>query len=98
MRRCGRRSAEGVPTRGGWRFMRDRERDIDDILKQAVDAKQDVDPVLLDRIAKSIGSDLHPVAALPPSWLLASGLLLICGTVAVAGAMLLGLHGVHQMS
>jgi hypothetical protein len=75
-----------------------RDRDIDDILKQAAQAKQDVDPALLNRISMSIGSSLQPVRALPPAWILASGLALICGTVAFAGAMLLGPHGVQKMS
>jgi hypothetical protein len=75
-----------------------RDRDIDDILKQAAQAKQDIDPALLNRISLSIGSSLHPVRALPPSWILASGLVLICGMVAIGGAMLLGPHGVQKMS
>jgi hypothetical protein len=75
-----------------------RDRDIDDILKQAAQAKQEVDPALLNRISVSIGSSLHPVRALPPSWILASGLVLICSTVAIGGAMLLGPHGIQKMS
>jgi hypothetical protein len=75
-----------------------RDRDIDDILKQAAQAKQDVDPAILNRISMSIGSSLHPVRALPPSWILDGGLALICGMVAIAGAMLLGPHGIQKMS
>ena len=75
-----------------------RDRDIDDILKQAAEAKQDVDPALLNRISMSIGSSLYPVRPLPPSWILASGLSLICAAVGIGGAMLLGPHGIQKMS
>jgi hypothetical protein len=75
-----------------------RDGDIDDILKRAAEAKQDVDSALLNRISMSIGASLHPVRALPPLWILASGLVLICGVVAIGGAMLLGLHGIQKMS
>jgi hypothetical protein len=75
-----------------------RDEDIDDILKQAAEAKQDVDPALLNRISMSIGSGLRPVHALSPAWILAGGLFLICGVVAVGGAIVLGPHGVQKMS
>jgi hypothetical protein len=75
-----------------------RDEDVDDILKQAAEAKQDVDPALLNRISMSIGSGLRPVRALPPAWILAGGLFLICGVVAVGGAIVLGPHGVQKMS
>lgn len=72
--------------------------EIDDILKQAAAAKPDVDPALLDRVSKSIGSSLRPVRPMPPSWILAGGLVLIGASVALAGAMLLGPHGIQKMS
>jgi len=75
-----------------------RDSDIDDILKRAADAKKEVDPAILANISTSIGSFLKPVRALPPSWILASALVLICGTVAIAGALLLGPHGFQKMS
>jgi hypothetical protein len=75
-----------------------KDREIDDILKQAAQAPHDVGPALLDRIAGSIGSTLRPVRPLPPAWLLAGGLVLICGAVAVAGAARLGFAGVRNLS
>jgi hypothetical protein len=75
-----------------------RDEDIDDILKQEAEAKQGVDPALLNRISMSIGSGLRPVRALSPAWILASGLFLICAVVAVGGAIVLGPHGVQKMS
>ena len=75
-----------------------RDRDIDEILKRAADGTQDVDPALLDRVARSIGSSLRPVRPLPASWIPICGLVLICGVVAVAGAMLLRPYGILKMS
>ncbi len=75
-----------------------RDGDIDDILRQARDANPEVDPAILDRISKSIGVDLQPVAAMPASWKLATGLVLICAVVAFGGATILGLSGVRQLS
>ena len=63
-----------------------RDKEIDEILKQAAQAPHNVDPALLDRIGKSIGSSLRPVRPLPPAWELAGGLFLICAGVALAGA------------
>ena len=75
-----------------------RDRDIDDVLKRAAGASPDVDPALLDRIARSIGGGLRPVTPLPPSWVLASALVVVCVAVAVAGAALLGPHGIQKMN
>jgi hypothetical protein len=75
-----------------------RDEDIDDILKQAADASPEVDPALLDRVSGNIRSSLNPVRPLPPAWVLAGVLLLICAAVALAGGMLLGPHGVQKMS
>ena len=74
------------------------DRDIDDMLRDAAGAKHDIDPALLDRISKSLGAGLRPVRPLPPSWLLAIGLVLICAIVAIAGAMRLGAYGIHKLS
>jgi hypothetical protein len=57
-----------------------------------------VGPALLDRIAGSIGSSLRPVRPLPPGWVLAGGLILICAAVALAGASRLGFYGIQKMS
>jgi hypothetical protein len=75
-----------------------RDREIDEILKRAAGASPDVDPALVDRLSRSIGSSLGPVRPLPPARVLASGLFVICGAVALAGAALLGLHGIAKLS
>ena len=75
-----------------------KDRDIDDILKRAAEGTRDVDPALLDRVSDSMRSSLRAVRPLPPSWALATGLILICVSVAVAGAMLLKPHGVLKMN
>jgi hypothetical protein len=75
-----------------------RDREIDEILKRAAQAPHDVDPAVLDRVARSIGSTLGPVRPLPPAWVLAGGLVLICAAVALAGAARLGLYGIQKLS
>jgi hypothetical protein len=73
-------------------------RDIDDLLKRSAEAKPEVDQAILNRISASIGSSLQPVRAIPAVWILVLGLILICGTIAVGGALLLGTHGIQKMS
>jgi hypothetical protein len=75
-----------------------RDGEIDEILKQAARAPHDVDPALLDRAARSIGSSMRPVRPLPPAWVMAGGLVAICADVALAGATRLGLGGVQKLS
>jgi hypothetical protein len=74
-----------------------KDKDIDDILKRAAEAR-DVDRELLERVARNLGSNLQPVRPLPALWILASGLILICVAVALAGAMYLGPFGIRKMS
>jgi hypothetical protein len=73
-------------------------RDIDDLLKRSAEAKPEVDQAILNRISASIGSSLKPVRAIPAAWILVVGLILICGTIAVGGALLLGTHGIQKMN
>jgi hypothetical protein len=75
-----------------------KDKEIDEILKQAAQAPHNVDPALLDRVAKSIGSSLRPVRPVPPAWVLAGGLVLICLAVAVAGAARAGFYGIQKLS
>jgi hypothetical protein len=75
-----------------------RDSDIDDVLKRAAGASSDVDPALLDRISRSLGSSLKPVRPLPPSWVVVSGLIGACVAVAVTGAALLGFYGFQKMN
>lgn len=74
------------------------DKEIDDVLRQAAQAPHEVDPALLDRVANSIGSSLGPVRPLPPAWVLAGGLALICAAVAVAGAARAGFFGIKALS
>ena len=75
-----------------------KDREINDILKQAARVPHDVDPALLDRVARSIGPTLRPVRPLPQAWVLAGGLVLVCAAVALAGAARLGLAGVEELN
>jgi len=70
---------------------------VDGLLNEAA-AKQEVDPALLARISASIGASAKPVRPLPSTAALITGLLMICGGVAVGGAVRLGLHGIQKMT
>ena len=75
-----------------------RDRDIDRILREAAQAPHAMDPALPERIAKSFGPALRPVRPLPPAWVLSAGVVLATATIALAGAIRLGLHGIENMS
>jgi hypothetical protein len=75
-----------------------KDRDIDDILRQAGEVPHGVDPVVLNRVTQSIESSLRPVRPLPRTGVLAGALVLTCAAVAIAGGILLGFHGVYNLS
>ncbi len=75
-----------------------KDKEIDEILKQAAQGPHHVDPGLLDRVANSIGSSLGPVRPLPEPWVLVGGLALICAAVALAGAARAGFYGIQALS
>jgi len=75
-----------------------RDREMDEILELAAQARHDVEPALLQRVAGSIKSSMRPVRPLPPTWVLASELILICAAVALAGAARAGFYGIEKMS
>lgn len=75
-----------------------RDREIDEILKQAARAPHGVDAGLLERVAGSIGPSFGPVRPRPPAWVLAGALTLICAAVGLAGAARAGLHGIQKLS
>ena len=75
-----------------------KDKEIDEILKHAAQAPHVVDPALLDQVAKSIQSSMRPVRPLPPTWVLAGGLVLTCATVAMAGAARAGFYGIQELS
>jgi hypothetical protein len=70
---------------------------IDEVLDKAAWTPHHVEPGLLKRVAASIGSSMQPVRPLPPTWVLACGLVLICATVALAGAARAGFYGFEKM-
>jgi hypothetical protein len=78
--------------------VKDKDKELDEILKQAAQVPHRVDPALLDRVAQSIGSSLRPVRPLQPARVLAGGLALICATVALAGAARAGFYGIRALS
>jgi hypothetical protein len=75
-----------------------RDEEIDDLLKKAAQAPQDLDPRVLERIGDSIKPSLRPVRPLPPVWLMAVGLVLVCAAVSLAGAARAGFFGFDKMS
>jgi hypothetical protein len=77
--------------------MRDRD-DLDEILKRAAATPANVDPVLLDRISRSIASGLQPSRPLPSWWVLIGGLVLVSAVGAVLVAALLKPYGFQRMT
>jgi hypothetical protein len=75
-----------------------KDEEIDDILKKAAPGPQDIDPRVLEGIGDSIKSSLRPVRPLPPMWLIAVGLILVCAAVSLAGAARTGFLGFAKMN
>jgi hypothetical protein len=71
---------------------------IDEVLRSAAQDPQGLDPLMLKRIADSIRPSLRPVQPLPPVWLMALGLVLVCAVVALGGAAHAGFFGVAKMN
>jgi hypothetical protein len=71
---------------------------MDEILDLAAQARHDVEPAVLERVAASIKGSMRPVRPLPPAWMLAGGLILICAIVALAGAARAGFYGFEKLS
>lgn len=74
------------------------EEDVDKVLKKASGVAPPIEPALLKRIADSINSSLRPVHPLPPTWVMAGGLALICAVVAVTAAARTGFYGAEKLS
>ena len=51
-----------------------KDREIDEILKQAAQVPHEVDPALLDRVVGSVQQTMSPVRPLPPAGVLVGGL------------------------
>jgi hypothetical protein len=74
-----------------------KDKEIDDALKNAAQARQSVDPLVLERISGAIKSSIRPVRPLPPAWLLTVGVVLVCAVVSLAGAARTGFFGFAKM-
>jgi hypothetical protein len=75
-----------------------KDEELDNLLKNAAQAPRDLDPLVLQRIGDSIKSSLRPVRALPPGWLMAVGLVVVCVAVSLAGAARAGFFGIAKMN
>lgn len=74
-----------------------KDEEIDDVLKGIAREPHVLKAETLERISDSIKTSLRPVRPMPPAWLLAGGLVLICAAVALAGAAHAGFYGVEKM-
>lgn len=75
-----------------------RDAEIDETLDKAARVRREVPAELLQDIANALGPTLKPVRALPPTWVLAAGLVLISAAVAFLGAARAGFQGVEALS
>ena len=73
------------------------DREIDQVLENAAPLAQGVQPAVLERIATSVHASLRPVRPAPRTWVLITGLLLLCATVALAGAARSGFSGFEAL-
>jgi hypothetical protein len=73
-----------------------KDEEIDDVLRKAAQARQELDPRSLKRIDDSIKPSLRPVRPLPPVWLMAVALVLVSAAISLAGAMRAGLFGIAK--
>jgi len=74
-----------------------KDEEIDDILMKAALEPYDLDAATLRHIADSIEPSLRPVRPLPPTWVLAGGLVLVGVAVSLAGAARAGFLGFNKM-
>lgn len=74
-----------------------RDGEINEILKNAAGRGPEVKAALLRRVAGSIQPSMGRVRHLPPTWMLAGGVVLICAAVALAGAARAGFNGFAKM-
>jgi hypothetical protein len=74
-----------------------KDEEIDGVLKKAAQAPYDPKPETLQRVADSIKTSLRPVRPLAPTWVMTSGLILVCAAVSLAGAARAGFFGFAKM-
>lgn len=75
-----------------------KDEEFDDVLKGSARDPDVLKAETLQRISASIKTSLRPVRPLPPTWVLAGGLVLICAAVALAGAARAGFYGIEKMN
>lgn len=75
-----------------------KDEEIDGVLKGIARDRDVLKAETLQRISASIKTSLRPVRPLPPTWVLAGGLVLICAAVALAGAARAGFYGIEKMN
>jgi hypothetical protein len=75
-----------------------KDEEFDDVLKGSARDPDVLKAETLQRISASIKTSLRPVRPLPPTWVLAAGLVLICAAVALAGAARAGFYGIEKMN
>jgi hypothetical protein len=74
-----------------------RDGEIDEVLKKATGRAPEIEASLLRRVADSIRPSMRRVRPLPRTWMLAGGVVLICGAVALAGGARAGFNGFEKM-
>jgi hypothetical protein len=74
-----------------------KDQEIDDVLKEIERGPHVLKAETLQRVSDWIKTSLRPVRPLPPTWMLAGGLVLICAAVALAGAARAGFYGIEKM-
>jgi Negative regulator of sigma F len=77
---------------------KDIDQEIDQVLEGAARAPHRVERAVLEGVTAAIQGSLRPVRPLPPKWVLASGLVVICAAIATAGAARAGFYGFEKMN
>jgi hypothetical protein len=75
--------------------------DLDRIFARArteLQLEDRVEPELLERISGAILPGLRPVRPMPSARVTVAGLLLLTAAVAIAGASIFGMYGIHKLS
>jgi hypothetical protein len=75
-----------------------KDSEIDEALDNAARVPREMPAELLERISAAIAPTMQPVRPLPPTWVLAGGLILISGAVALLGGARAGLQGFEALS
>jgi hypothetical protein len=75
-----------------------KDEEIDDVLKETARGPHVLKTETMQRVSDSIKTSLQPVRPLPPTWMLAGGMVLVCAAVALAGAARAGFFGIEKMN